>query len=150
MTPPDLDRDVVHAKLRLSRELLDDLASAGEVTPPRLEGDRMMRHAVKRILTQLVYLAVAVNGHVAAAVLGRGPADYRESFHLAADAGVVPKDLAVRLASSTGLRNIRVHEYATIDLAKVAASVQTALDDYGEYVRSVARALGEATPPDGV
>lgn len=141
MTPPDLDVDVIHAKLATMRALLDDLAGAGEVSAERLEEDRILRHAVERILTQLVDLAVAINGHVAAARLGRGPSDYRESFALAAEAGFVPEPLATRLAPSTGLRNVLVHEYTAIDLERVAESVPLALEGYREYVAAVARAL---------
>ena len=65
----------------------------------------MTRHAVERILTQLVDLAVSVNGHVAAARLGRGPATYPESFRLAAEAGLLDAQLADQLAPSSGLRN---------------------------------------------
>lgn len=32
MTPPELDVDLVHARLRLMRELLDDLRSVGDLS----------------------------------------------------------------------------------------------------------------------
>lgn len=141
MTPAELDRDVVHAKLRTMRDLLDDLAGVGEVTAAVLEQDRILRHAVERVITQLVELAASINGHVGAALVNRGPADYRESFALAAEAGIISKDLAAQLASSAGLRNLLVHEYASIDLARVAASVAEALAGYQQYVAEVAGAL---------
>lgn len=141
MTPPVLDGALVHAKLRAMRELLDDLDATGPVDAARLTGDRMLKHAVERILTQLVELAVAVNGHVAVARLGRGATTYRESFLLAAQAGAVPQDLAERLAPSAGLRNVLVHEYAQVDLALVAQGVELARQDYRAYVTAVARSV---------
>lgn len=141
MTPPALDAALVHAKLRSMRELLDDLDAAGPVDAARLTDDRMLRHAVERILTRLVELAAAVNGHLAVGRLGRGAATYRESFALAAETGVVPEDLAERLAPSAGLRNVLVHEYAQVDLALVARGVELARTDFRAYVREVARAL---------
>lgn len=141
MTPPALDAASVHAKLRLMRELLDDLEGLGEVPAARLERDRMLRHAVERILTQLVDLAVAINGHLGSARLGEGAADYRGSFALAARAGAIPAQLADQLAPSVGLRNLLTHEYATIDLELVARSIPIALDAYGVYVSSIANAL---------
>jgi uncharacterized protein YutE (UPF0331/DUF86 family) len=141
VTPPALDTALVHAKLRAMRELLDDLDAAGPVDTARLTGDRMLRHAVERILTQLVELAAAINGHLAVGRLGRGATTYRESFTLAAQAGVVPEDLAARLAPSAGLRNVLVHEYAQVDLALVARGVELARTDYRAYVREVARRL---------
>ncbi len=141
MTPPSVDAALVHAKLTAMRELLDDLDTVGPVDAARLTADRMLRHAVERILTQLVELAVGVNGHVAVGRLGRGATTYRESFTLAARAGAVPEDLAQRLAPSAGLRNVLVHEYAQVDLALVAWGVELARRDYRTFVREVARSL---------
>lgn len=141
MTPPAVDVALVQAKLHTVQELLDDLDAAGPVDVRRLTTDRMLRHAVERILTQLVELAAAVNGHLAVGRLGRGATTYRESFLLAAQAGAVPPDLAQRLAPSAGLRNVLVHEYAQVDLALVARGVELARTDYRAYVREVARSL---------
>jgi len=127
------------------QDLLDDLRSVRGVTAGELDRDRMTRHAVERILTQLVDLAVSVNGHVAAARLGRGPATYRDSFRLAAEAGLLDAQLADQLAPSSGLRNILTHEYVEVDLQLVAQSLERALVDYPRYVRSVAAFL--AAPP---
>lgn len=141
MTPPALDVALVHLKLRAMRELLDDLDGAGEVDADTLAGDRMLRHAVERILTQLVEQAAAVNGHLAVARLGRGAATYRESFDLAVQAGALPAALAARLVPSVGLRNVLVHEYTAVDLALVARGVELARTDYRSYVRAVAASV---------
>lgn len=119
-------------------ELLADLDVVGSVSAGTLEGDRMLRHAVERILSQLVELAVSVNGHVAATQLGRAPSDYRSSFDLVAEATVIPKDLAQQLRLTVGLRNVLTHEYAKVDLRLVATGVETARDQYAAYVRHVA------------
>lgn len=141
MTPPVLDGAMLQAKLRAMRELLDDLDALPSIDLAALRADRMLRHGVERILTQLVELAVAVNGHLAVARLGRGAATYRESFALAARAGALPADLAERLAPSVGLRNVLVHEYAAVDLRLVVAAVDQARTDYRAYVAAIADVL---------
>jgi uncharacterized protein YutE (UPF0331/DUF86 family) len=138
MTPPGLDAAMVQVKLRTMRELLDDMDAAGSLDPTILQGDRMLRHGVERILTQLVELAAGINGHLAVARLGRGAATYRESFELAAQLGALPDDLAERLLPSVGLRNVLVHEYAAVDLRLVAAGVERARSDYRAYIKAVA------------
>ena len=65
-----LDRDTVVVRLGLMNDLLGDLESVGSVDAVRLRSDRMARHAVERILTQLVEFAVSINSHIAAAVSG--------------------------------------------------------------------------------
>ena len=87
MSPSEFDAGVVQARLTLIRGLLDDLRSVGEVTADLLQRDRMLRHGVERVLGQLVELAVSIDGHVGATLLGRAPQDYRSSFELAEAAG---------------------------------------------------------------
>ncbi len=132
-----LDRDTLVLRLGLMSDLLGDLESIGGVDVALLRSDRITRHAVERILTQLVEFAVSINSHVAASV----PGTYRESFIAAADAGFISAELAERLAPSAGLRNILTHEYVEVDLDLVAVAVQTATVDYRAYVGSVAQAL---------
>ncbi len=136
-----LDRDTVILRLEIMNDLLGDLESIGGVDGARLRSDRIIRHAVERILTQLVELGVSINSHAAAATTGSVPGTYRESFVAAADAGFIPADLAERLAPSAGLRSILTHEYVEVDLNLVATAVQTASVDYRAYVGAVAQAL---------
>lgn len=143
MTPRPLEPAVVQARLHLMKDLLDDLASLGDVDADRLRSDRLVLRAVERILTQLVDLAVSVNAHIATAVRGEPPATYRDSFDAVAELGILPPGLATALKPSTAMRNVLVHQYATVDLARVAAAVPLAAEQYGEYVRGVARWLVE-------
>ena len=128
--------------MRLIQDLLDE-SSAGEITVERLKRDRMLRHAVERILSQIVDLAVSVNSHVAATLLGESPKDYRSSFTLAEAAGLLEHDLGERLRRSVGLRNVLTHEYVDVDLGIVADAVRSAISDYAAYVNGVADWLRE-------
>jgi len=132
---------MVHLKLRLMRQLLDDLDSVPDVDRALLERDRIVRYAIERMLTQLVELAAGINAHLAAVRLGSGPVTYRESFLLAARAGVLPQQLAEDLAPSGGLRNVLVHEYAEVDLDHVVAGVLLARTGFRSYVTAVADGL---------
>lgn len=136
-----IDRDVVVARLTVMRDLLDDLESLGSVDAARLGADRITRHAVERMLTQLVEQAVSINTHLVVGEGGAAPATYRESFAAAARAGLLPIDLADRLAPSAGLRNVLTHEYVGVDLELVAVAVGSALVDYRAYVAAIATAV---------
>lgn len=135
MTPREFDAGVVQTRIAQINRLLDDLQSMGDIDPGRLEDDRILRYAVERILSQVVELAVSVNGHVAATLIHESPKDYRLSFDLAGRAGMIAPDLAARLRPSVGLRNVVVPEYLDIDLALVSSAARAALTDYREYVR---------------
>lgn len=139
MSPREFDVGDVQARLTLIRRPLDDLQTVGEVTRDTLQQDRMLRHGVERFLGQLVELAVSINGHVGATILGRAPQDYRTSFALAQEAGGLEPELVTRLQASVGLRNVLTHEYVDIDLEIVANAVASAGQDYGQYVQQMAR-----------
>lgn len=139
MTPRRLDWRAVQPKLRKIDELLGWLQQLGEFDEKRLRTDHVDALAVERILTLVVDLAFAVNSHVAAAQLGRAPDTYAESFILAAEIGLVSRELGAALAPSAGTRNVLVHGYLEIDYAQVAAAIPLALRDYSEYVREAAR-----------
>lgn len=138
MTPRRLDPDTIHEKLRLMEQTLGHLDDLGQVDRGRLTAEPVVRAAVERWITVLVDLAVAVNLHVVAARLGRSAADYATSFHMAAEAGAIEQELAVRLAPSAGARNVLVHEYVAIDLDQLVIAVARARADYPEFVRQVA------------
>lgn len=138
MSPRALDLAVIQRRLEQIELLLDDLEFAGTVTADRLGQDRMLRHAIERIMTQLVELATAINSHISVVTFGAAPEDYHGSFRRCAEAGAIPAPLAEQLAPSAGLRNILVHAYVDIDLAVVASSVTSALTGYREYCRAVA------------
>jgi uncharacterized protein YutE (UPF0331/DUF86 family) len=136
-----LDAAIVQERLRHMRDLLADLDRIGDVAVERLTSDRIIRHAVERIITQLVDLAVSINSHVVAVVRGQVPSTYRESFGAAAQAGMISAELAAELAPSAGLRNILTHEYVGVDLVLVAQAVPVAHHAYQRYVSEVARFL---------
>lgn len=138
MTPGELDFDVIALRLRLMRELLEDLESLGQLSAATLRSDRIRRRAAERILTQLVDEAVSINGHLASTELNRAPDSYRHSFELAAQAGVIGEDLTALLRPSVGLRNVLVHEYVEADLNLVAHAASVAGSQYGRYADAVA------------
>jgi uncharacterized protein YutE (UPF0331/DUF86 family) len=139
MTPRAPDPDVIRQRLDAMRRTLETLASVETPDADTLRAEPVLRAAVERLVSRLVDLAVEVNAHVASTELGRAPGDYRESFELAAEAGVLPADLAASLRSSVGLRNVIVHEYLELDLGRLAAAVPLALDGYGRFISAVAR-----------
>lgn len=138
MPAHEVDTAVVQRRLVLINELLDDLAAVESGAAERLDDDRMFRHAVERILTQLVDLAVAVNAHVTAALTGRAPEDNRSSFVAMAGVGVLDNDLAARMSLSVGMRNILIHGYTAVDLGIVARAIPVAVHEYRDYCGQVA------------
>ena len=141
MTPAHIDHDTVQRRLRLLRDSLDRLTSLEHTSAQDLDADSLLRAAAERLLQVIVDLAVDVNGHVVVALRGKAPETGRSSFTDLADCGVVPGELAERLAPSAGMRNVLVHQYVDIRTDLVAAAVGLALQTYPAYVEAVATYL---------
>lgn len=70
------------------------------------------------------------------------PDEAHELFARLTDAGIVPQAFSAEHQAMVGLRNRLVHEYATVDHARVHAYIQQHLDAFGEfldYVRQYVR-----------
>jgi uncharacterized protein YutE (UPF0331/DUF86 family) len=132
---------VVQRRLEEMHDLLAYLKTREAVTAADLRAHTELRLAVERALSQLVDHATSINAHVVSGAGALPPADYRSSFLEAARLGLIDEGLAQRLAPAAGLRNVLTHEYVRVDLAVVAAAVQDATRDFGEYVRAVAAYL---------
>jgi uncharacterized protein YutE (UPF0331/DUF86 family) len=135
---PRFDADAVGLRLRSLRRNLDELEALRGVDASRLEDEPLVRAAAERLLQVAVDLAIDCNAHIAAAMLGRAPANYRESFVDAATAGAIDQALADRLAPAAGLRNVLAHRYVDIRVDLVAEAVDEVLDGFSIYVREVA------------
>ena len=143
MTPRRLDAAALGGKLRTMRRLLDELTRLGPVDADRFGREFATQLVVERIVSQLVDLAAGINAHVLAAETGAVPPDVRRSFAAAAAAGLITEGLAAALAPSAGLRNVLVHAYLDLDVQRLVAAVPLASEQYGEYVRQVARWLAD-------
>ena len=128
----DLDGRVLRGRLRRIRELLGAVPALGRIDPPRLVDEPVTALAAERLLTVLVEQAYACNRDVAVEVLGRAPASYPASFDLAAQAGLISRELAARLRPSAALRDVLVLD---TDPGRVALAVPQVPALYGEYVR---------------
>ena len=139
MTPRRLDVATLGRKLRAMRRLLDELHRLGAIDADRFAREFTTQLIVERIVSQLVDLAAGINTHVLTTETGESPPDVRRSFTAVADTGMIDHELAARLAPSAGLRNVLVHAYVDLDLARLVAAVPLASERYAEYVRQVAR-----------
>jgi uncharacterized protein YutE (UPF0331/DUF86 family) len=150
MTPRGFDRNVVIDRLAAMRRLLDQLDQLYQSNREDLLGDYGRQLQVERIVSALVDLAVAVNAHVAVTVLGAAPRDMKSSFTAVAEAGALDAGLAEDLVLSVGLRNVLVHAYLNLDRDILVAAVPQAREQYGAYVRQVARWLQSQDDDAGI
>lgn len=141
VNPRQPDLAVVERRLRALSDALDDLNRLHDVDADGFRADPIVRAAAERLLQVSVDLAVDVNAHLAAGVLGRAPTTGRESFGAMAEAGILSPGLADLLAPAAGLRNVLVHRYVDIDVHLVTRAVADILDLMPRYIGEVATFL---------
>lgn len=92
---------------------------------------RVDPYEIERLLELIVQVAVDILAHLLAES-DRTPSSYRNTFELSGRVELISTPLAERLADAAGLRNVLVHLYDEIDYEIVAASIDRALNDFGQ------------------
>ncbi len=119
---------------------LEQIASG--LTFENYQNQIMIKRAIERDIQLIVECATDINNMILKQ-LSKGPAkDYFNSFIDLADNQVIETDFALKLAPSTGLRNILVHEYEKIDDRIVFKSITNVLIYYRQYLQIIAEYLG--------
>ena len=98
--------------------------------------------ARSRLLTG-IEAALNVCYHLAAKKLNQVPEDYADCFVGLGRAGLIPKDLASRLANMAKFRNRLVHLYWDIDYGQVYEIICNDLGDLESFMHEIGKLLAE-------
>ena len=107
------------------------------LTLPEYRARLYERKAAERLLQEGIEAALDVNAHLIAELGAEVPDDYYGGFWSSGSSVSCPEELALSLAPSAGLRNRLVHEYESLDDAKVLASIGALLGQYPSYVQAI-------------
>lgn len=99
--------------------------------------------ACKYRLQMAIEAAISICNHLAARMLHKSPNSYAACFTILASGGIITNDLADRLASMAGFRNLLVHVYDQIDDGRVWEILQSDLGDLEEYVDAICNVVGQ-------
>jgi uncharacterized protein YutE (UPF0331/DUF86 family) len=131
------DAEVVERKILLMRDYLKDLEKVKDFSLEEYQADIFRKRGIEKTIVNVVQCAVDINNYLLARLFTTAPSDNYDSFIKLGEKGVVPTDLAKKLAPSAGLRSRLIHEYAAIDDRIVHASMEDALEQFPEYVRHI-------------
>jgi len=139
MSPIDIE--IIQRKLSVVLENLKALEPIQGIERDEYIRDLYKRKATERLLQELIEAAIDINVHMIIESGHPAPDDYYQSFIRAGEIGIIPSELAEKLAPSAGLRNRLVHEYNGIEHSMILKAVAMALELYPRYVREVSKAL---------
>jgi uncharacterized protein YutE (UPF0331/DUF86 family) len=109
-------------------------------------GDALALGAAKYYLQTAIEACIDAGNHIISSEGYRAPRDYRDVFTVLEENGVVTDAQAIKLRQMAGLRNRLVHLYWEIDDELIFQYLQTSLDDFNDYNRSVLNFLRRTKP----
>lgn len=133
-----INRRLVRAKLDAILLYLRRLRGPAKATRAAFLADHRIFNVAERNVQLVVDAAVDVNNHLILEAGESAAKDYFESFEKLARIRVLPPAQARRLAHTTGLRNRLVHQYESIDLARLHRDLRGFIRAYERYARTVA------------
>jgi uncharacterized protein YutE (UPF0331/DUF86 family) len=135
-----LSAEVVRKKLLQIDQATSRLRSWLPVTLKTLETDQKLQWAIERGLQVAAETLFDTGNHILASEFQESVDQYRQVPTRLVARGVLTQATAERLSSLSGFRNVLVHDYAEIDLAKIHAGLDR-LDDFDAFVADVERWL---------
>ncbi|MBI4975487.1 DUF86 domain-containing protein [Candidatus Peregrinibacteria bacterium] len=95
----------------------------------------------ERVMERMIGAAIDMNMHIVADLGGEVPKDYHSSFIDLAKYKILPLAFAKRIALSTTLRNLLVHEYQSMDEGKFKQALKFGFQDYKKYLEYIEKWL---------
>jgi uncharacterized protein YutE (UPF0331/DUF86 family) len=136
MSPGQRDPALVRRHLLALDRALQNLRRHVGRPLSALSADLDERWIIERGLQICAQAALDVATHLAAAA-GRDAPDYATAIDQLGDLGVLPESFAVSFRSIAGFRNILVHAYLDVDLARMHTLLNERLEDFAEFARHV-------------
>jgi uncharacterized protein YutE (UPF0331/DUF86 family) len=133
-----VDASRVEARIQRLEELIERLDEVRRVGEEAYLANDQQRAATERWLQVAVQICIDLGTQLVTEQSARPPSDYAEVFEILGEKGVIPSDLAQRLADAAKQRNLIVHLYLEIDDRFVFASLAH-LDDLREFAACLER-----------
>jgi uncharacterized protein YutE (UPF0331/DUF86 family) len=106
-----------------------------------LKRDFKARGAVERYLQVSIECIVDIGNEIISSLQLQRPERYRDIPYILAEAKIIPKIFAEKIASMIGFRNLLVHDYASINLNMVYELLKTKLPDFEAFTKYIAKWL---------
>lgn len=135
------DKKLIQRKIAEILKQLEHLKYINRLRDQELFGKESNFYFAERVMERLIGAAIDINMHCAPDFGEAMPEDYFSSFLTLAKLKILPFSFAKRIAPSTSLRNIIVHEYGNLDPKKFRKALRQAQKDYTKYVMYLERYL---------
>ena len=129
-----LDRQIIEQRLQNMEEALSNLGRYRDVPLEEFEADLSLVWIAEKGLEILIQNVLDIGAHILASEIRNDWDDYSEIILKLGKYGIIPKDFAERILGMAGLRNILVHEYVRVDVARIYGYLKHNLADFTEFM----------------
>ncbi len=136
MSPGKFDAEVVRRHLVSLDQALRQLRRHQHISREELSADRDLTWIVERGLMVCAQNVLDIATHLVASA-GLDAPDYATALDELAEIGVLEREFTKRFRGIAGFRNVLVHAYIDVDVDRLYELLNSRLDDFAEFARSV-------------
>lgn len=138
-----IDHDLLKSKTNDILGYLSELKPLLQEEAREIIEDNLKLHSVERLFQLVVDTSIDMNTHIIIELGLNVPNDYQSTFMTLAENDIMPKDFALKIAPSVGLRNLVVHKYGKVDIKKMVDDIKAEIGQYKDYLRYIYVFIGK-------
>ena len=136
-----ISSEIIESRLKKMAEYLNLLEKLKSHSRKTFLDDPFIYGNVERYLQLSIQVVIDVSNHILSERNVSGIKEYRDMIIGLGKEGVIPEELAKKIAPMAGLRNLLVHEYTEIDHEKLYDIIQNSLGDFRDFAKCITKLL---------
>jgi len=140
-----IDKEVITKKFQDLNRYLKELEDFKSISWGEFSSSLTKQWMVLHGLQLSIQVLVDVGNHILAAMGENRIEDYVDIIDKLGDKNIIPSEFARQIRGMVGLRNIIVHEYASIDLNKIYEILQHRLEDFHKFIKHINQFISNHT-----
>jgi len=128
---------IIEQHIQTMEEALAHLSRYQRIPFEEFQKDLSLIWIVERGLEILIQNLLDIGAHLLASEIKNDWEDYVEIIVKLGRHGVIPQEFSEKIKGMAGLRNILVHEYQRVNLAKLYNSFKDGLADFVQFIKYV-------------
>ncbi len=141
---PMVDAGKVEGLVGNPRRYVSHLRQLSDFSEREFVSDPIKVGAAKYYLQVAIECCIDLANHIIATERLRIPQDYRDSFKVLNEAGILPNDFTATMQEMASFRNRLVHLYWEVDDHRTYRVLALELSDFETFVRFIMTFLGDA------
>jgi uncharacterized protein YutE (UPF0331/DUF86 family) len=129
-----VDRDKIEGLIRHLRQYTTYLQEIVEQDREDFLKDPKSVGSARYYLQVSIETCIGIANHIIATDRLRAPQDYKDSFKVLNEAGILPDEFTRTMREMAGLRNLLVHLYWDVDDQVIYEGIRSELSDFETFV----------------